>query len=324
MRSRGVAKTHERRQVRTCTSCAAATGLYSPVTKRPLCSKCQQLPKHRLVGLQRALRLGYCLTTLRAEGPHATAYDGDAIASPLWLLARLEARVARDTGLFQPARARADAATLRREKCDAAPAFDIYRKLAVEAGVHQALLYGPHGVAVDRGLIAADQGFQFALGGRDAWAFMREHWRAFRRVRRLAANPLHLTVATFKEAARCYMRRTQLYTANELRQGQLDSWTPSLRLVTARSVELYVVRRMLYGDADCDAAHIGIYRAASLVPWSLRTHSYVVNASGRAAARALLMHFSRHFGVLRGSLLARAVLHHVFAGREGVAVELGA
>jgi hypothetical protein len=61
------------------------------------------------VGLQRALRLGYCLTTLRAriEGPppHATEYDGDAIASPLWLLSRLEARVARDPGLFQPARA---------------------------------------------------------------------------------------------------------------------------------------------------------------------------------------------------------------------------
>jgi hypothetical protein len=77
------------------------------------------------------LWLGYCLTTLRAEGPHATEYDGDAIASPLWLLARLEARVAQEPALFQPARARADAATLRREKRDAAPAFDLYRKLGL-------------------------------------------------------------------------------------------------------------------------------------------------------------------------------------------------
>jgi hypothetical protein len=192
------------------------------------------------VRLQRALRLGYCLTTLRAEGPHATEYDGDAIASPLWMLARLEARVAQEPALFQPARARADAATLRREKRYAAPTFDLYRKLAVEAGVHQALLYGPHGVAVERGLFAANQGLQFALGGRDAWSFIREHWRAFRRVNRLAAGPLHLTVATFKEAARCYMRMTHLYAVHELRQGQLETWTPALRLVTARSVELYV------------------------------------------------------------------------------------
>jgi hypothetical protein len=314
MRSRGVAAKRKRPQ-RACTSCATATGLYSLVTKRPLCSKCQQLPPHRTVRLQRALRLGYCLKTLRAEGPHATEYDGDAIASPLWLLAHIEARVARDPVLFQPARARADAATLRREKRDAAPAFDLYRKLAVEAGVHQAMLYGPHSVAVERGLIAADQGLQFALGGRDAWAFMREHWRAFRRVRRLVANPLHLTVTTFKEAARCYMRRTQLYTANELRQGQLDSWTPALRVMTSRSLEVFVVRRMLCGDADADhgpESPVGLYRDAALVPWSARTHPYVVNASGRSAVRTLLLHFCRHLGASPGRAFVCAMLQHVF------------
>jgi hypothetical protein len=185
----------------------------------------------------------------------------------------------------------------------------------VEAGVHQALLYGPHSVAVERGLIAADQGLQFALGGQDAWAFMREHWRALRRVSRLAASPLHLTVATFKEAARCYMHRTQLYTAHELRQGQLDSWTPTLRVMTSRSLEVYVVRRMLCGDGDADRgpeSPVGLYRDAALVPWSARTHPYVVNASGRSAVRALLMHLARRLGMLEGSLVARAVLQRVF------------
>jgi hypothetical protein len=217
--------------------------------------------------------------------------------------------------LFQPARARADAATLRREKRDAAPAFDLYRKLAVEAGVHQSLLYGPHGVAVERGLIAAEQGLQFALGGRDAWSFIREHWRAFRRVSRLAANPLHLTVTTFKEAARCYMRRTQLYTAHELRQGQLETWTPALRVMTSRSLEVFVVRRMLCGDADADRgpeSPVGMYRDAALVPWSARTHPYVVNASGRSAARTLLMHFCRHMGASQGRAFVCAMLQHVF------------
>ena len=314
MRSRGVVAKRKRPQ-RACTSCATATGLYSLVTKRPLCSKCQQLPPHRLVRLQRALRLGYCLTTLRLEGPHATEYDGDAIASPLWLLSRLEARVAQEPALFQPARARADAATLRREKRDAAPAFDLYRKLAVEAGVHQALLYGPHSGAVERGLIAANQGLQFALGGRDAWSFIREHWHAFRRVRRLAASPLHLTVTTFKEAARCYMRMTHLYAVHELRQGQLETWTPTLRVMTSRSLEVFVVRRMLCGDADADRgpeSPVGMYRDAALVPWSTRAHPCVVNASGRSAARALLMHVSRRLGVLEGGLVARAVLQRVF------------
>jgi hypothetical protein len=314
MRSRGVAKKQRRRQ-RACTACNAKTVLCSPVTKQPLCSTCQQLPQHRLVRQHHALELGYCLATLRTVGPHVSEHDADAIASHLWQLARLEARVAQEPGLFQPARARADAATLRREKRDAAPAFDLYRKLAVEAGVHQALLYGPHSVAVERGLIAADQGLQFALGGRDAWAFMREHWRAFRRVRRLVANPLHLTVATFKEAARCYMRMTHLYAVHELRQGQLDSWTPSLRVMTSRSFEVFVVRQMLCGDGDVDCgpeSPVGLYRDAALVPWSARTHPFVVNASGRSAARTLLLHFCRHLGASPGRAFVCAMLQHVF------------
>jgi hypothetical protein len=227
MRSRGVTKKHKRQQQRACTSCTAKTLMFSPVTKRPLCSTCQQLPQHRLVRLHHALDLGYSLATLRTEGPHLTAYCGDAIAAPQWQLARLEARVSREPDLFQPARAREDAATLLKERRDAAPAFDAYRKAAVEAGVHQAMLYGPHSAAVGRGLIPAEQGMQFALGGRNAWTFMREHWRAFQHVRRLVANPLRLTVATVKEAARFYMRKTHLYAVHELRQGHLESWTPS-------------------------------------------------------------------------------------------------
>jgi hypothetical protein len=188
--------------------------------------------------------------------------------------------VSREPDLFQPARAREDAATLRKERRDAAPAFDAYRKAAVEAGVHQAMLYGPHSVAVGRGLIPVDQGMQFALGGRDALAFMRGHRRAFQHVSRLAANPLHLTVATFKEAARCYMRNTHLYAVHELRRGHLESWTPALRVMTSRSLELYVVRRVLRGD---DAEHgaessIGLYRDAARVPWSAKTHMYVLRA----------------------------------------------
>jgi hypothetical protein len=38
-----------------------------------------------------------------------------------------------------------------------------------------------------------------------------------------------------------------------------------------------------------------------------------VNASGRAATRALLMHFSRHLGVIEGGRVVRAVLLRVFA-----------
>ncbi len=146
------------------------------------------------------------------------------ITAPLWLLSRLEARVAREPNLFQPARARSDAAELRREKREAAPAFDAYRKAAVEAGVHQAMLYGAHSVATGRGLITADQGLQVALGGREAWCFMRRHWRAFRHVPRLATNPLHRTAGALKEVARCSMRRTVLFTVHELQRGWLASW----------------------------------------------------------------------------------------------------
>ena len=240
MRSRGVFKKHERRQQRACTSCTATTVLCSPVTKRPLCSKCQQLPPHRLVRLQRALRLGYCLTTLRAEGPHATDSCSDAIASPLWLLSRLEARVARDPGLFQPARAREDAATLRREKRDAAPAFDLYRKLAVEAGVHQAMLYGPHSVAVGRGLIAADQGLQFALGGRDAWSFIREHaWCAWT----VLEGRFCSRVATLNCAAAVlrawWMPRTEMHAALSVNRACLAGHLRTLASLVPASILRY-------------------------------------------------------------------------------------
>jgi hypothetical protein len=81
-------------------------------------------------------------------------------------------------------------------------------------------------------------------------------------------------------------------------------------------LEVFVVRQMLCGDADADRgpeSPVGLYRDAALVPWSARTHPpYVVNASGRSAARALLMHVSRRLGVLEGSLVARAVLQRVF------------
>jgi hypothetical protein len=267
--------------------------------------------------MQHALKLGYCLATMRAEGPHLTQHCEDAIAAPHWLLSRLEARVAREPSLFHPARARADAETLRREKRDAAPAFDAYRKAAVETGVHHAMIYGPHSVAVGRGLITADQGLQFALGGRDAWCFIRRHWRAFQHVPRLAANPLHRTAGALKEVARCSMRRTHLFTVHELQQGWLESWASTSRsMPTARITELRVVRRLLHGggaeDAD-RAGPISLYRDASRVPWSIATHAYVVNASGRAAARALLLHLARRLGVLQGSLVARAVLQRVFA-----------
>jgi hypothetical protein len=246
-----------------------------------------------------------------------TLHCGDSIAEPHWLLSRLEARVAREHRLFQPARARDDAATLRREKRDAAPAFDAYRKAAVAAGVHQAMLYGPHSVATGRGLITAEQGLQFALGGRDAWFFMRRHWCAFQHVPRLAANPLHRTAGALKEVARCWMHRTHLFTVRELRQGWLESWASTSRCMpTARFTELRVVRRLLHGGNDEDAdrtSPIALYRDASRVPWSIATHAYVVNASGRAAARALLLHYSRHRGVIEGGRVVRAVLQRVFA-----------
>jgi hypothetical protein len=298
-------------------SCCAKTTCVSPFSHLPLCAKCQQLPQHMLVRMHHALDLGYCLATLRAEGPHLTKLCEDAIADPQWLLSRLESRVAREPSLFHPARARADAATMRREKRDAAPAFDAYRKAVVEAGVHQSMLYGPHSVAVGRGLITAEQGLQFALGGRDAWCFMRRHWRAFQHVSRLAANPLHRTAGALKEVARCAMRGTHLFTVRELRQGWLESWALTSRCMpTARSIELAVVRRLLHCGGDADDARtrpINLYQDASRVPWSIATHAYVVNASGRAATRALLLHLARRLGVLEGGMVARAVLQRVFA-----------
>lgn len=314
MRSRGIFK-NPRPVPNTCLSCCSKTTACSPFSRLPLCSRCQQLPQYKVVRLHHALNLGYCLATLRAEGPHLTVHCEDAIAAPHWLLSRLEARVAREPSLFQPARARADEATLRREKRDATHAFDAYRRAAVVAGVHQSMMYGPHCVAVGRGLITAEQGLQFALGARDACFFMRRHWRAFQHVPRLAANPLPRTAEAMKEVARRAMRGTHLFTANELRQGQLESWTPTLRVLTSRSLEVFVVRRMLCGDGDADRgpeSPIGMYRDAALVPWSARTHPYVVNASGRSAARTLLMHFCRHLGASPGRAFVCAMLQHVF------------
>ena len=85
---------------------------------------------------------------------------------------------------------------------------------------------------------------------------------------------------------------------------------------TARVIELAITRRLLDGGGDEDADRAGIislYRDASRVPWSLATHAFVVNASGRAAVRALLLHLARRLGVLEGGLVARAVLQRVFA-----------
>ena len=113
------------------------------------------------------------------------------------------------------------------------------------------------------------------------------------------------------------MRRTHLFTVHDLQQGWLETWALTSRnLPTARAIELRVVRRLLRGGGDEDADRAGpiaLYRDAGRVPWSIATHAVVVNASGRAAARALLLHLTRCLGVLEGGLVARAVLQRVFA-----------
>jgi hypothetical protein len=67
----------------------------------------------------------------------------------------LEAIVRHWPHLFDPARARADAATLRRERRAALPELDAFRTSVLRRGVPPAFCSGPHVDAVTRGVLSA-------------------------------------------------------------------------------------------------------------------------------------------------------------------------
>ena len=88
-----------------------------------------------------------------------------AAPHPQFSRRRLEALVRHQPRLFDPARARADAATLRRERRAAMPELDAFRARLLRRGVPAAFSVGAHADAVARGLLGARRAVKIATAG---------------------------------------------------------------------------------------------------------------------------------------------------------------
>ena len=277
-----------------CTSCAALQ-LVAPARRQRTCRRCRAAPHSALLTVHRALSSGYPLETLRLATSGATA--------PLFSVRRLEALVRSQPHLFDPVRARADAATLRRERRAALPEMDAFRARILHTGVPAAFCVGAHVDAVARGVLSARRAVRIAAAGAAA--------------SRCICGTLapHLPrclidqeaiVRAFCAVCAEHLGDFRHYTAEE--RGYLQP--------NARAIANDTVRRVLATPADAGPKPVRMFSNAARVPWSPVVHLLVCPGDTRGVVRVLLMHFSRALGVHAGGAFTKAVFARVFAFGE--------
>lgn len=287
-----------------CASCfalqlAARVGASGP---RPcMCTRCRAMPRNAMLSVHRALSLGYPLATLRIAADARVP----AAPHPQFSRRRLEALVRHQPRLFDPARARADAATLRRERRAAMPELDAFRARLLRRGVPAAFSVGAHADAVARGLLGARRAVKIATAGAAACRYI---------CGTLAPRlPRHLLgidacARAFRDVCAERYGGFNLYTA-----ADFGHWSPS---ASARAIANGTVRRVLATPADAGPKPMRMFAHAARVPWCPAVHLAVCPADTRGAVRALLLHFARAIGVSAGSEFVKAMCAHVFAKEQ--------
>jgi hypothetical protein len=281
-----------------CTSCAALQ-LFAPARRRQrTCRRCRAAPHSALLTVHRALSSGYPLDTLRLATSGATA--------PLFSVHLLEALVRNQPHLFNPVRARADAARLRRERRAALPEMDAFRARVLRTGVPAAFCVGAHADAVARGVLGARRAVRIAAAGAAACRYI---------CGTLAPRiPRHLLgtdafTRAFRDVCAERLGGFHLFTAAE----RVGHWPPS---ASVRAIANGTVRRVLAMPADAEPRPMRMFIHAARVNWSPAVHLMVCPVDTRCIVRALLMHFSRATGVHTGSAFVKAMCVRIFTTEE--------
>lgn len=251
--------------------------------------------------MHRALSSGYPLETLRLATSGATA--------PLFSVRRLEALVRSQPHLFDPVRARADAATLRRERRAALPEMDAFRARILHTGVPAAFRSGAHVDAVARGVLSARRAVRIAAAGAAASRCICGTLAP--RLPRCLLDQ-EAIVRAFRAVCEEHLGDFRHYTAEE--RGYLQP--------NARAIANDTVRRVLATPADAGPKPARMFSNAARVPWSPVVHLLVCPGDTRGVVRVLLMHFSRALGVHAGGAFAKSVFARVFACGEVPAGDL--
>jgi len=248
--------------------------------------------------VHRALSSGYPLSTLRIVTSGA--------AAPLFSVRRLEALVRHQPHLFDPDRARADAATLRREQRAALPELDAFRARLLRHGVPAAFRSGAHAEAVARGVLSARRAVKIAAAGAAACRYI---------CGTLAPRiPRHLLgteafARAFRDVCAERLGGFRLYTAAEC----VGYGPPS---ASARAIANGTVRRVLATPADAGLRPMRMFIHAARVNWSPAVHLMVCPVDTRCIVRALLVHFSRAMGVHAGSAFVKEMCVRVFTAED--------